>query len=71
MRSSENPVPFSNRAVMEPATFSVGAHVAERVVIVNIYRADGQTDVIEMTPLEARVLARYLVESANSMEVCS
>lgn len=68
MQISKKPVEFANRAEMielDAHAFSVGAHLPEKRVYVNLYAADG-TRVLGMTPEEAWDLAKHLSDAASN-----
>jgi hypothetical protein len=69
MKISKAPVCFANRADLiecDSHAFSVGAHVPEQVVMLNVYAKDG-TRVLQMTAEEAHDLARHLAQGANDL----
>lgn len=67
MRASKQPVRAANRAEFIAADYSVGAHVPEGIVMLNVYAGD-MARVLEMSPDEARELAGYLLNSADDAQ---
>lgn len=73
MKISKAPVCFANRADLiecDSTAFSVGAHIPEQFISLNMYAADG-TRVLQMTAEEALDLARHLVRGASELSLRS